>query len=93
MTKAELDRLKYETISFKDIITGGWTLKYQACTVNNYNSYLFFWWTARAEGERDMFRLPRSTGLFLCRKNCTFFSRETVTKRCRLQRGFLYVKL
>ena len=42
MTKAELDRLKYETISFKDIITGGWALKYQACTVNNYNSYLFF---------------------------------------------------
>ena len=38
----ELDRLKYETISFKDIITGGWALKFQACTVNNYNSYLFF---------------------------------------------------
>jgi len=41
MTKAELDRLKYETISFKDIITGGWALKFQACLVNKYNSYLF----------------------------------------------------
>ena len=27
MTKAELDRLKYRTISFKDIITGGWVPK------------------------------------------------------------------
>ena len=40
MTKAELDRLKYRTISFKDIITGGWALKFQASHVNKYNSYL-----------------------------------------------------
>ena len=42
MTKAELNRLKYRTISFKDIITGGWALKFQASHVNKYNSYLFF---------------------------------------------------
>ena len=41
MTKAELARLKYETISFKNIITGGWALKSQASLVNKYNSYLF----------------------------------------------------
>ena len=42
MTKAELDRLNYQTISFKNYLTGGWALKFQACVVNNYNSYLFF---------------------------------------------------
>ena len=30
MTKAELNRLKYRTISFKDIITGGWAHRFQA---------------------------------------------------------------
>ena len=41
MTKAELNRLKYRTISFKNYLTGGWALKFQACVVNNYNSFLF----------------------------------------------------
>ena len=34
-------RLNHQTISFKDIITGGWALKFQASFVNKYNSYLF----------------------------------------------------
>jgi len=34
MIKAELDRLNHQIISFKDIITGGWALKFQASFVN-----------------------------------------------------------
>ncbi len=89
-------RLNYQTISFKNIITGGWAHRFQASVVNKDNSYLFLL-VDRASptqsDERYMFRLSRSTSLFLCRKNCTFFSRVVVTKLCRLQRRFHYVKL
>ena len=50
MTKAELDRLKYETISFKDIITGGWALKFQAIQLI---FRVLLWWTSESERSED----------------------------------------